>query len=124
MSDVEPTRDWAVEAADRVVDVVDLVREKTTGPALKAGRWVVYGVAMLFIIVPTVIGLVIGLIRLLDKFWGFVFDKLGIASTAPIWVSYLTLGVLFVAIGLFVWTKRFPSEASTRERSAVEALDL
>ncbi len=111
MSDVEPTRDWAVEAADRVVDVVDLVREKTTGPALKAGRWVVYGVAMLFIIVPTVIGLVIGLIRLLDKFWGFVFDKLGIASTAPIWVSYLTLGVLFVAIGLFVWTKRFPSDA-------------
>lgn len=110
MSDVEPTRDWAVEGADRVVDVVDLVREKTTGPALKAGRWVVYGVAMAFIIVPALIGLVIGLIRLLDKFWGFVFDKLGIASTAPIWVSYLTLGFIFVAIGLVVWTKRFPTE--------------
>ena len=110
MSDVEPTRDWAVEAADRVVDVVDLVREKTTGPALKAGRWVVYGVAMLFIIVPTIIGVLIGLIRLLDAFWGFVFDKLGIASTAPIWVSYLTLGLVFLAIGAFVWTKRFPSD--------------
>ena len=108
---VEPTRDWAVEAADRVVDVVDLVREKTTGPALKAGRWVVYGVVMLFILVPTVIGLLIGLVRLIDAFWNFVFVQTGIASYAPIWITYLTLGIIFVVAGLFAWTKRYPTEA-------------
>ena len=108
---VEPTRDWAVEAADRVVDVVDLVREKTTGPALKVGRWVVYGVVMLFILVPTLIGLMIGLVRLIDAFWNFVFEQSGLASYAPIWITYLTLGIIFIGAGLYAWTKRFPSEA-------------
>jgi len=110
-STVEPTRDWAVEAADRVVDVVDLVREKTTGPALKAGRWVVYGVVMFFILVPTVIGLLIGVVRLIDAFWNFVFEQTGIASYAPIWITYTTLGLIFIVAGLFAWTKRIPAEA-------------
>ncbi len=110
MADVEPTHDWAVEAADRVVDVVDLVREKTTGPALKAARWVVYGVAMLFIVVPTLIGVMIGLVRLVDVLWNKVYDAAGVGRDAPIWITYLTLGLIFLGAGLITWTKRFPDD--------------
>ena len=39
--------DWGKVAADRFVDVVDNVRDKTTGPVLKIARAIVYGLVVI-----------------------------------------------------------------------------
>jgi hypothetical protein len=87
--------DWSGQAADTVVKVVDAVREKTTGPVLTIARAIVYGLIGLFAVIVALIVLTIGLIRLIDVY-----------LPGEVWSAYLLLGVVFTALGWFVWTKR------------------
>ena len=59
--------DWHVLATEKVVSTVDTVRVKTSGPAIKVSRAVVFGLMGAFIGLMAVILLLIGLVRLLDN---------------------------------------------------------
>ena len=91
--------DWADQAADTVVRVVDTVREKTTGPVLTAARAIVYGIIGAFAALVALIVLVIALVRMLDVY-----------LPGEVWSAYLLLGIVFAGLGLFVWSKRYAPE--------------
>lgn len=86
--------DWTDQVTDLIVDVVDRVHDRTTGPLLQASRWLVFGaVALLVIPVLLIIGtILIG--RLLGR---LPFD---------IWIAYTAIGALFVIGGLWLWGRR------------------
>lgn len=92
--------DWADQAADTVVRVVDQVREKTTGQVLTAARAIVYGIIGAFAAIVALVVLVIALIRMLDVY-----------LPGEVWSAYLLLGVVFSVLGLLVWRQRYAPEA-------------
>jgi hypothetical protein len=94
------TSDWPSQAADTIVDLVDQVRAKTTGPAITAARALVFGliVAVLAVIVG-VLALVF-LVRLTTEVLEVIWDGAGV------WLTYLLYGALFTAVGAFVFGRR------------------
>ena len=86
--------DWTDQVTDLVVDTVDRVREKTTGPILTGARVIVYGIVA--IIVAVMVGTLAVILggRLLEYLPG------------PIWVAYSGLGALLVIVGLILWSRR------------------
>jgi len=86
--------DWPQRATSALVDRVDDVRAKTTGPAISVARMVVYGVVALPLVIMALVLLIIGLVRGLD----IALDR--------VWLAYMILGGVFVLAGLFLWTKR------------------
>lgn len=92
--------DWPRQATAKVVDVVDTVRVKTSGPAIKVSRVAVYGVlaALLALVaLPIVIIVVIrGLTELVNE----------------VWISYLVLGAVFNLAGVVLWSRRPRGAAS------------
>ncbi|MGE0877404.1 MAG: phage holin family protein [Acidimicrobiia bacterium] len=95
--------DWPAQAADKIEQLVGTVRDKTTGPALKAARAVVYGLLGAILGVAVVILVLIGAVRLLVSY----------LPGERVWLAYLILGVVFVALGGFCWSRRTkPSEES------------
>ncbi len=91
--------DWADQAADTVVRVVDQVREKTTGQVLTAARAIVYGIIGGFAAIVALVVLVIALVRMLDVY-----------LPGEVWSAYLLLGVIFSVFGLLVWRRRYAPE--------------
>jgi hypothetical protein len=94
------TSGWPSQAADTIVDLVDQVRAKTTGPAITAARALVFGliVAVLAIVVG-VLALVF-LVRLTTEVLVLIWDGAGV------WLTYLIYGVVFTAVGVFVFGRR------------------
>lgn len=86
-------QDWHNLATEQIVDKVDLVRQKTAGPAISAARMAVFGIMAAILGVMAVILLIIGLVRLGGE-------------VLPIWLTYVILGSVFVLAGLFLWSKR------------------
>jgi len=93
--------DWHVLATEKVVSTVDTVRVKTSGPAIKISRLVVYGIMAAFIGLMALIMLLIGIVRLLDN----VLPK-------DVWLVYLILCAVFMIAGAFLWSKRPRGAAS------------
>lgn len=87
--------DWHLKATDQIVDKVDLVRQKTAGPAIGIARKAVFGVLTAILGTIALIILVIGLIRVLD-----------VILPSSVWLPYVILGSIFTLIGLFLWSKR------------------
>jgi hypothetical protein len=94
---VEPEGGWPAQAADKIVDVVDQVRSKTTGPALVAARGVVYGLIVAVLAVVVGVLFVIFAVRLLDEL-----------LPSGVWLAYLLLGLLFCLAGALVFRQRKP----------------
>ncbi len=90
-----PTKDWPAQAADLIVDKVDLVRSKTTGPILTVARAAVFGIIALGLGAMAAILLLIGLVRVLDT-----------VVPSSVWAAYLILGAVFTLTGAFVFRKR------------------
>ena len=88
--------DWPRQATGQIVRVVDTVRDKTTGPILSAARAAVYGLVAVTALVLLAILLTIAAIRGLTT----VLDQ--------VWLVYLILGGLYVALGALLWTRRQP----------------
>ncbi len=86
--------DWPQRATNTLVDKVDEVRVKTSGPAISVARMVVYGITALPLLVMAIVLLVIGLVRVLD----IALDR--------VWLAYLILGAVFTLGGLILWAKR------------------
>ncbi len=92
--------DWPAQAADRIVDLVDTVRDKTTGPIQTAARAAVYGLVAAILGVVVFVLLIIFAIRVLD----IVVDEF--IPWGGIWLPYLILGVLFIGAGSFFFRRR------------------
>lgn len=84
-----------------MVDLVDNVRSKTTGPLLTAAKAVVYGIVAAVIAVVALVLLSVSLMRLINVY-----------LPGGVWLSYLLVGALFVILGLLFWTKRRPVETA------------
>ena len=82
-------KEWSVQAADKVIDTVALVRDKTTRPAQVAARGLVYG------LMAAVVGLTALVLVVVMLF------RLG-ADLIPgdLWIVYAVLSVLFIGLGL------------------------
>ena len=92
--------DWPVQAADAIVKGVDTLRDKTTGPAQKAARGLVYGLLAAVLGTMVAVLLIIGLVRLVDSIVGLFMDE------PRIWVTYLIVGILFTVVGALVFRRR------------------
>lgn len=87
--------DWTDQVADYIVDTVDQVRAKTTAPAFKAARGVVYGVLIAFLAVMVVILLSVAAFRALDY-----------VIPGHVWISYLIVGGVYCLVGVALWSQR------------------
>ena len=87
--------EWPAQAADRVVELVDQVRAKTTGPAITAARAVVFGMLAAILGIAAMVLLAAGLVRFIDAY-----------VPGEVWSAHLIVGGVFVLVGAFLWTKR------------------
>ncbi len=85
--------DWTDQVTDLIVDTVDKVRSKTTGPILEFSKGMVYAIVAMILALPIVVLALVGLVRLLTIF-------------IPAWATYLLFGIIFVLIGVVLWSKR------------------
>lgn len=101
------TADWPAQAADTIERVVGSVRDKTTGPAITAARWVVYGTFAL--VVGTVVGVLIAIaaVRALDSYLPDAW-----VGEQHTWAAHLVVGAVFAGAGMALWSRRSaPAEA-------------
>lgn len=94
----DSTPDWPQQATETIVGLVDNVKHKTTEPATKAVRGIVYGIVIIILGVPAVIMLLVGIVHLLSQ----VANSAGLG----VWVVYLVLGLIFTIVGWLAWRKR------------------
>ena len=86
---------WPQLATIKIVDKVDTVRIKTSGPAINIARTAVYGIIVAVLTVIALILLVIGVTRGLNEALG-----------ERVWLAYFILGGVFSLIGMLLWRKR------------------
>ena len=85
--------DWTDQVTDLIVENVDKVRSHTTGPILEVSKGMVYAIVALILGLPTVVLALVGTVRLLTIF-------------IPAWAVYLLFGIIFVLVGVVLWSKR------------------
>ncbi len=94
------TSDWPAQAANSIVDLVDQVRTKTTGPAITVARGLVFGVIVAVFAVMAAVLLLILLIRLTTEILELIWDGSGV------WLTDLIYGALFTVVGTVLFRKR------------------
>jgi len=87
--------DWPAQAADTIVNTVEKVRDRTTGPIMTAARALVFGVFIGTVAITVVVLAIIGSIRLLDN-----------ALPSGVWLPYLLLGAAFTIGGALLFRRR------------------
>src|SRR4051794_30392602 len=90
-----PSEDWPAKAADQIVNLVDQIRDKTTGPAIKAARAMVFGFLATMLGTAALVLFIVGLVRFVNVY-----------APGGVWVAHGIVGLLFVGTGLFLWAKR------------------
>jgi hypothetical protein len=93
--------DWPVRAADTIERVVGQVRAKTTGPAIVASRWVVYGLLAAFLGMVALVLFIVAVVRVMDV-W----------IPGDVWIPYLILGLVFALGGALLWRRRSTGTSS------------
>lgn len=88
-------QDWTDQVTDLIVDSVDKVRSRTTGPILEVARGSVHALVAILLLAPVAILFITLLIRVLTY---FVFRQ--------VWITYTVLGMLFTVIGVVLWSRR------------------
>lgn len=96
-----PASDWPAQAADTIEQVVGSIRDKTTGPAITAARWVVYGTFAALVGLAVAILLAISAVRVMD-----VYLPDSVFGERHTWVAHLIVGVVFSAAGMGLWSQR------------------
>lgn len=87
--------DWPQQATVRVVDLVDNVRSKTAGPAIRISRAIVYGLVAVILVLLALPLFLIGITRLLNY-----------AIPGDIYWVYFGVGAVFSVGGLLLWSRR------------------
>lgn len=86
--------DWDQKVVSRLVDTVDQVRVKSSGPAIGIARAAVFGILGAFLATIATILFLVGFVRALN-----------IWIPKDVWLVYLILGAIFSALGLFIWSR-------------------
>lgn len=94
----DSTPDWPQQATEAIVEFVDNVKYKTTNPATKAVRGIVYGIVIVILGVPAIIMLLVGIVHLLNQ--------AALSVGLGVWLVYLVLGLIFTIAGWVLWRKR------------------
>ncbi len=96
---------WAEKTVSVIDRWIDFISDKTTRPIANLVRFVVFGlialVATITIIVLALIGVSRGLNELLNV-W--------LTRDDAVWVSYIVLSFIFLAIGAWLMRKRYPNK--------------
>lgn len=87
--------DWHLLATDKIVKTVDQVKVKTAGPAIGVARSAVFGILAALLGIIAVPLFLIGIVRLLNEY-----------IPAGVWLVYMILGTIFLAVGVLLWSKR------------------
>jgi len=77
---------------------MDTVHDRVLRPIFIAGRAVAFGSILLLMAIVLAVALVIGVVRFFDV---YVF-------ASHQWLTYVCIGAVFVAAGLFIWRYRRP----------------
>ena len=93
--------DWPQQATNRIVTVIDDVRIKTSGPAIRISRAIVYGLVAAVLSLVAFPLLLIGATRFLN--W---------AVPGDVAYVYFIIGAVLCIAGLALWGKR-PKGAAT-----------
>jgi len=88
-------QDWTDQVTGLIVDSVDRVRSRTTGPILEISKGAVHAVVALVLLLPIA---VLALVLTVQVLTYFVFRE--------VWITYATLGTLFTLIGVVMWARR------------------
>ncbi len=103
MSEIDTaSEDWSARATSTIVGYVDTVRGATTGKAMAASRFAVYGIAAALV---GVVMLVLALV-LVVRFLVVASSSIGITGDGEVWSAYWLLGVIFLVLGWVMWRKR------------------
>ncbi len=91
--------DWTTDLLDRLDHYIGIVRSNTTDRLVRVARLLVFG--LIATIVGTMAGVLglIALIRFLDD----------VVLPSGVWLTYMVLGAIFLALGLFLWSKKTPA---------------
>ncbi|MDG2113196.1 MAG: hypothetical protein P8N02_11355 [Actinomycetota bacterium] len=89
--------DWGAWASSTFLDLVDNVRDKTTGPLLKVARALVYGIVILVAASMLAVLSLIFLVRFVNN-W----------LPGDVWAAYLLLGLVFFLASAVLWRSRTP----------------
>ncbi len=96
--------DLAARGADKVDELVALLRDKTVRPLTLATRAVVFG---LIVAAASLVGLTLVSIAVIRLLTVYAFD-------GRVWLSDVVVGGIFVVIGVAAWTRRTPSGRERR----------
>ena len=82
----------------QIDSLVEAIRSNTSDRLIHVTRVVVYGLLVVVMAVMALVLFVVGAIRALDRL-----------LPGEVWLPYLILGAIFLAAGLFLWSKRTAS---------------
>lgn len=100
--------DWAANLTNRIDHYVGLVRDNATLKVVTVVRAVVFGlIAGLVGLIAAVLGAILA-IRLVQRLTRLVGR---VDHSTSVWISYLVIAVLLLALGAFLMSKRHTSEA-------------
>ena len=94
--------DWTDQVTELIVETVDKVRARTTGPVLDVAHAAVYGIVAAIVAIPVMVALLAGLVRALD--WIVPGD---------VWVAYLIIAVGMWLLGAILWSRRERADTPT-----------
>ena len=95
------TADWPAQAADAIEKAVQGVRDKTTGPAITAVRWLVAGLFVLIAGTAVAVLLAVLLVRVLD-----IVLPDSLFGEEHVWAAHLLAGLPLFVTGLVLLAKR------------------
>lgn len=87
--------DWTDQVTDLIVDTVDKVRSRTTGPVLDISHSSVYALVALLVLAPVSALFLVFAVRILN--WAIPGD---------VWFIYAGLGTIFSLLGVLLWSRR------------------
>lgn len=93
--------DWPAQAADTIERVVHGVRDKTTGPAIAAARWLVAGLFALLAGTMVLVLLLVALVRLVDAYL-----PASVFGEQHVWAAHALVGLPPFLGGLVLLRKR------------------
>ena len=89
--------DWTDQVTDLIVDSVDKVRARTTGPILQGAKGAVYAIVAMVLTLPVMVLGLIGVVR-----------GLNYVIPGDVWITYAVLGIIFLLAGVLLWSRRKP----------------
>ena len=96
----------------KIVDQVENARLKTSGPAIRISRTLVYGLTAIIIILIALPFLFVGVSRgLIEIFDLWVFSE----RSRAVWFVYLLSATLWSTIGFLIWRRRPKGAATPKE---------